>query len=136
MKIAFEYLLTGTSWGVRINDALPNMSVGSSVTRQTGAATTTSPAADPDASGAYRVGDDVQPPKKLKDAAPDYPALARHARVQGVVILEVRIDEHGNVTNARPLRSIPLLDEAAIDAVRQWQYSPTLLNGVPGAGAS
>jgi protein TonB len=51
--------------------------------------------------------------------------------VQGVVILEARIGIDGKVTNARVLRSIPLLDQAAIDAVMQWEFTPTLLNGQP-----
>ena len=51
--------------------------------------------------------------------------------MQGVVILEVRIDVDGRVTDAKVLRGIPLLDQAALDAVRQWVYTPTLLNGTP-----
>ena len=50
---------------------------------------------------------------------------------RGVVIIDATIDEQGNVTETRILRSIPLLDEAAVAAVRQWKFSPTLLNGVP-----
>jgi protein TonB len=49
--------------------------------------------------------------------------------VQGVVILDVLIDENGRVSDARVLRSLPMLDAAAIDAVRQWEFTPTLLNG-------
>jgi len=78
-----------------------------------------------------RVGGDIQPPQKTRDASPLYPDIARQARVQGIVILEAIIDPQGNVTNVRVLRSIPLLDQAAIDAVRKWKYEPTLLNGVP-----
>ena len=62
---------------------------------------------------------------------PVYPPVARAAAVQGVVILELTIGEDGAVSDARVLRSIPLLDQAALDAVRQWRYEPTLLNGVP-----
>ena len=62
---------------------------------------------------------------------PVYPQIAQSARVQGVVIIEATISPTGKVTDARVLRSIPLLDQAALDAVRQWEYSPTLLNGVP-----
>ena len=62
---------------------------------------------------------------------PVYPEIARRAGVSGVVILEAVIDPNGNVTDVRVLRSIPLLDQAAMDAVRQWKYEPTLLNGVP-----
>jgi protein TonB len=60
-----------------------------------------------------------------------YPALAQNAGVQGVVILEALIGTEGKVTNARVLRSIPLLDQAALDAVMQWEFTPTRLNGQP-----
>ena len=50
---------------------------------------------------------------------------------QGIVIIEATIGADGQIINARILRSVPLLDQAALDAVRQWQYTPTLLNGVP-----
>lgn len=59
------------------------------------------------------------------------PEAARQAGLRGVVILELTIDEAGNVAHARVLRSIPLLDDAALAAVKQWKYAPTLLNGVP-----
>jgi protein TonB len=62
---------------------------------------------------------------------PVYPPIAQAARVQGIVIIEATIGEDGQVTNARILRSVPLLDQAALDAVRQWHYVPTMLNGVP-----
>lgn len=86
------------------------------------------PAVPPPA-GAVRVGGNVRVPKKLVNAAPVYPATAQNAGVQGVVILELHIGTDGAVVNAQVLRSIPLLDQAAIDAVRQWRYEPTLLNG-------
>jgi protein TonB len=60
-----------------------------------------------------------------------YPPVAQAARVTGVVILEAVINGSGAVTDVTVLRSVPLLDEAAIEAVRQWTYTPTLLNGVP-----
>ena len=60
-----------------------------------------------------------------------YPAIARSARVQGIVIIEATIDETGRVSDARLLKSIPLLDEAALAAVRQWAFTPTRLNGKP-----
>ena len=62
---------------------------------------------------------------------PVYREIAGRAGVSGVVILEAVVDPNGNVTNVNVLRSIPLLDAAAMDAVRQWKYEPTLLNGVP-----
>jgi periplasmic protein TonB len=78
-----------------------------------------------------RVGGNIQAPKKVKDVNPVYPPIAQSARVQGVVILEATIGPNGNVQDVRVLRSIPLLDAAAIEAVKQWSYTPTLLNGVP-----
>jgi TonB family protein len=81
--------------------------------------------------GAIRVGGGIKPPTKVRHVNPAYPVIAQSARVQGVVILEARIGIDGKVTNARVLRSIPLLDQAALEAVRQWEYTPTLLNGVP-----
>jgi protein TonB len=76
-----------------------------------------------------RVGGEVQPPKKLKDVRPEYPMTARNARVEGTVILEAVIDSRGLVADVRVLKSIPLLDEAAVEAVKQWRYQATLLNG-------
>src|SRR4051812_44081921 len=76
-----------------------------------------------------RIGGIIKPPRKIQDVAPVYPELARTARVSGVVIIEATIDEQGSVQDARVLRSIPLLDRAAIDAVRQWRFTPTVLNG-------
>jgi protein TonB len=78
-----------------------------------------------------RVGGNIQPPQKIKHVNPQYPPVAQSARVQGVVIIETTIGANGEVSDARVLRSIPLLDQAALDAVRQWQFAPTLLNGVP-----
>jgi protein TonB len=80
---------------------------------------------------AVRVGGQIKEPKKLKHVAPAYPDIAKSARVQGVVILECTISPQGKVTNVTLLRGIPLLDQAAMDAVKQWVYTPTLLNGVP-----
>jgi protein TonB len=85
----------------------------------------------PPAQQAVRVGGQIKEPKKLKNVAPVYPDIAKQARVQGVVILECTISPQGKVTDVKVLRGIPLLDSAAIDAVKQWVYTPTLLNGVP-----
>ena len=84
-----------------------------------------------DGGPAFRVGGDVQPPAKLRHVTPDYPELARRARQEGRVVLECTIDVHGRVVDARVVRGTPLLDQAALDAVREWRYAPTLLNGVP-----
>ena len=81
--------------------------------------------------GPLRVGGNIRPPTRIRAANPVYPPTAQNAAVQGVVILEITIGTDGSVVDARVLRSIPLLDQAALDAVRQWQYEPTLLNGNP-----
>ena len=78
-----------------------------------------------------RVGGNIKPPQKLKHVNPVYPPIAQSARVQGIVIIEATIGPSGAVQDARVLRSIPLLDASALDAVKQWQFTPTLLNGVP-----
>jgi protein TonB len=78
-----------------------------------------------------RVGGNIKAPSKIRDVKPIYPPIAQSARVQGVVIIEATIGADGKVKDAKVLRSIPLLDQAAVDAVKQWQFTPTLLNGVP-----
>lgn len=88
-------------------------------------------AVQPTPPGAVRVGGAVRQPMKTRHVNPVYPPIAQSARVQGVVIVEAVIGADGNVQDARILRSIPLLDEAALDAVRQWAFTPTLLNGAP-----
>ena len=82
---------------------------------------------------AIRVGGQMRPPIKTKEVAPLYPAIAQSARVQGDVVIEATIDDEGKVADARVVKSVPLLDQAALDAVRQWEYQPSLLNGVPTA---
>ncbi|MCC7009671.1 MAG: TonB family protein [Acidobacteria bacterium] len=83
---------------------------------------------------AVRIGEQgVTAPMKIKDVKPQYPWLARAAGVQGIVFLESIIDTDGSVTNLKVIRSSGSdeLDGAAIDAVSQWRYTPTLLNGQP-----
>jgi periplasmic protein TonB len=77
------------------------------------------------------VGGAIRQPQKTRHVAPVYPALALAARKEGTVIVEAVIGEDGRVRDVRVLRSIPLLDEAAIEAVRQWQFTPTMLNDQP-----
>ena len=77
-----------------------------------------------------RVGGAIRQPQRVRHVQPVYPPIAQSARIEGIVIIEATIGEDGQVVNARVLRSVPLLDQAALDAVRQWQYTPTLLNGV------
>lgn len=78
-----------------------------------------------------RPGGQIRQPAKIHDVAPLYPAIAQAARVQGIVIIQATIGVDGAVVDATVLRSVPLLDEAALAAVRQWRYTPTRLNGEP-----
>ena len=80
---------------------------------------------------AVRPGGRIMAPKKIKDVPPVYPALAQTARVSGPVTIEATIDTDGKVIDARVVKSIALLDQAALEAVQQWEYLPTMLNGTP-----
>ena len=73
----------------------------------------------------------IRPPRLVRRVEPLYPEIARQARVEGVVILEATTDVYGRVAGVRVLRSLPLLDAAAVDAVRQWIYEPVVVNGRP-----
>ena len=89
------------------------------------------PPPPPPPAAPVRVGGNIKPPQKTRDVRPVYPPIAQSARVQGIVIIEATIGPDGAVKDAKVLRSIPLLDGAALEAVRQWVFTPTLLNGVP-----
>ena len=78
-----------------------------------------------------KVGSSIKEPQKLKSVDPVYPEVAKNARIQGEVVLEVETDIYGRVKAVKVLRSIPLLDQAAIDAVRQWIYQPLIVDGKP-----
>jgi periplasmic protein TonB len=78
-----------------------------------------------------RVGGNVREPRALKMVSPIYPQLASRARVAGTVVLEATITEQGTVEEIRVISGHPLLIDAAIACVKQWQYEPTLLNGTP-----
>jgi periplasmic protein TonB len=82
-------------------------------------------------SGPVRVGGRIQAPHLLREVQPEYPVLAKATRTQGLVVLDCVIDQQGNVTQMRLVSGHPLLVEAAFQAVRQWKYQPTLLNGQP-----
>ncbi|MGE0456332.1 MAG: TonB family protein [Vicinamibacteria bacterium] len=71
----------------------------------------------------------VPVPKRTKSVLPEYPAAAQAQGVRGIVILQVLIDEQGKVSEVDVVRSIPGLDEAAITAVRQWEYEPVKIDG-------
>src|SRR5262245_48216057 len=89
------------------------------------------PDAKTEAKQAVRVGGLIKEPKRLKHVDPVYSEMARKARVQGMVILEFTIDPTGHVGDVHVLRGLPMVEEAAVEAVRQWVYAPTLLDGVP-----
>jgi protein TonB len=87
-------------------------------------------AAAPEASGPFRVGDGIARPRKIKDVKPIYPQPAMASQAMGTVLIEATIGADGRVHNARVLRSVAALDQAALDAVRQWEYEPSRLNGM------
>ena len=78
-----------------------------------------------------RIGGPIEEPVKITDMKPIYPAEALQANVSGLVIVEAVIDRQGFVVETKVLRSVDLLDQAALDAVSQWRYLPTILNGEP-----
>jgi len=80
---------------------------------------------------AVEAGGDIEPPRVIKRVDPVYPEAARQAGIQGSVILYVTTDEEGRVNNVEVLKSIPALDKAAIEALRQWVYEPFMSKGVP-----
>jgi protein TonB len=78
-----------------------------------------------------RVGSNLKAPRQVYSVQPDYPVLAKQERISGVVVVNAVIDEHGNVVQAHVVSGHPLLMTAALNAVLQWKYEPTLLNGTP-----
>ena len=82
--------------------------------------------------GAVKAQGLIKPPKLLKRVDPHYPKEARKLGLSGVVILNVRADEEGKIDGVLVLRSLgEILDKAAIDAVKQWEYEPFVLEGKP-----
>jgi protein TonB len=78
----------------------------------------------------YLTGD-VRPPERTSFVKPEYPEVARKARAEGKVILEIVVGRTGDVEGVRVLKSSPLFDQAAIEAVRKWKYQPALQGGRP-----
>ncbi len=80
----------------------------------------------------YRVGGDVKAPRVISRVEPAYTNEARKARVSGIVILETIIDKAGVVKDVQVLKPLPYgLDQAAVDAVKQWRFEPGMKDGVP-----
>jgi TonB family protein len=90
-----------------------------------------SPPPPPPQGTRLRISADAAARRRLRDVAPEYPPLAKQARVEGVVRLDILIDKQGRVSHIKVISGHPLLVPSAIEAVKQWQYSPTLLNGQP-----
>jgi len=78
-----------------------------------------------------RVGGRVKPPKAIVQVHPEYPLLAKQARIQGQVQIDAILDEQGNVVEMRVVSGPPLLHQAALDALKQWKYEPVYLNDQP-----
>ncbi len=74
---------------------------------------------------------EMTPPVLVHRVEPDYPEAARRARIEGKVILRAVIAESGAVQSVQVLRSVPLLEEAAVEAVQKWRYTPARLDGEP-----
>jgi TonB family protein len=84
----------------------------------------------PWAEGVVRAADLIVQPTKVKHVSPKYPAEALQNGIEGVVVVEARIEPDGRIFNVRVVRSIPVFDQAALDSVLQWEFTPTLRNGV------
>jgi len=89
------------------------------------------PPAPPPTIEPVRVGGRIQAPRKIKSVPPVYPTIAQSSRVHGTVILEALIGLDGHVEQVRVLKPVLLLTDAAVTAVRQWEFTPTTLNGQP-----
>jgi len=97
----------------------------------TGASVPIPPPPPPAVKRIIRVGSNIKAPRQVYSVQPDYPILAKQTHVSGTVVVTAVLDEHGNVVGARALSGHPLLIPAALKAVLQWKYEPTLLNGTP-----
>jgi len=89
------------------------------------------PPAPPPPQGCFaEVGFPGRPPRKIVDVKPVYPEAARAGHITGTVIIAATIDENGRVIRAEVRRSIEMLDTAAVDAVKRWQFAPATLHGI------
>jgi periplasmic protein TonB len=89
------------------------------------------PPPKPKQTGPLRVGGNVQAARIINRVQPVYPPLARQTRISGTVRLHAIIGKDGTIQSLEVMNGHPLLQQAALDAVRQWRYQPTLLNGEP-----
>jgi TonB family protein len=81
--------------------------------------------------GKDKVLSDIEPPKLMTRVVPVYPPEAKKAGIEGTVILGATIDGEGKVTDVKVLESVPGLDQAAVDAIKQWVYTPVWVNNQP-----
>jgi TonB family protein len=81
--------------------------------------------------GGEVIGGNLREPRKVRDVKPIYPPAALASGVEGSVIVEAILGTEGSLVNPRVVRSIALLDQAVLDAVQGWRFTPTLLNGAP-----
>jgi protein TonB len=125
--------LAGTEEGVPggVEGGVPGGVLGGIVGGLVAAPPPPPPPPPPAPKGPVRIGGNLQAPALVKRVEPVYPDLAMMAKVTGVVILEATVGADGAVEQVRVLRSVKFLDQAAVDAVKQWRYSPLVLNGVP-----
>jgi protein TonB len=115
--------------GAEIGGAIDGVTGG--VVGATGSGLSVEPVQPPATPGPLRVGEGIARPRKIKHVRPVYPLPAMAARVGGNVLIEATIGADGRVHNARVVNSIAVLDQAALDAVRQWEFEPSRVNGVP-----
>jgi periplasmic protein TonB len=89
------------------------------------------PSPEPESPVRIRVGGELKPPRLLSSVLPVYPAVARDAGVEGDVVIDTTIDKSGKVTATKVVSGPPMLRQAALEALRQWKYEPSKLNGEP-----
>jgi len=89
------------------------------------------PAAEAQAPVRIRVGGELKPPRLVSSTLPVYPAVARDAGIEGDVVIDTTIDKTGKVTAMKVVSGPPMLRQAALEALRQWKYEPSKLNGEP-----
>jgi periplasmic protein TonB len=82
-------------------------------------------------SAPLRVGGRIRPPRAIVKTHPEYPTLARQARIQGQIQIDAILDEQGNVVDMKIVSGPALLQQAALDALKKWKYEPTYLNDRP-----
>ena len=80
-----------------------------------------------------RITSDIKPPVLKHKVEPDYPIMAKRAKVSGEVVLECIIDEEGNVSISKVLKKVDMVQQAAESAIKQWKYEPAVMGGRPQA---